>query len=427
MLLPLHRPIRRVIKAALAFATLLGATAVHAVPSYARQTGQDCAACHVGAYGPHLTAYGARFKLGGYVDSDGKADKVPLSAMLVAGTSRYRDDDGNRTSKTALAEASVFVAGKLTEHLGSFVQITHDGIEHSTSIDQMDIRYARETRVGERDLLLGISLNNNPTVQDPLNTLSVWGFPFVSSPFGNSIGADFMGLGTAEHKVLGLTGYTVLDNRVMAELGLYNTLSPAFQSRLGLSRDEAEAFGRLRNAPYWRLAYMRDLRTSAWSAGVFGFNGRLTDRASGDLIGRFRDIGIDASWQFLGTRRHVFTVDASHIREHEEMPNANDPAALDRNTVKDSRLSASYHYANTYGVTVGMFNATSTDGQSGNRGTLLQADWTPWGKESSWGAPWANLRIGIQFVAYGRYIDGGTAADKPSDRNTTYLFAWTAL
>jgi hypothetical protein len=30
----------------------------HAVPSFAQQTGQPCAACHVGAFGPQLKQYG---------------------------------------------------------------------------------------------------------------------------------------------------------------------------------------------------------------------------------------------------------------------------------------------------------------------------------------------------------------------------------
>lgn len=53
---------------------LLGLTAqsAHALPSFARQTGQECVACHVGGFGPQLTPYGIRFKLGGYSDSDGK-------------------------------------------------------------------------------------------------------------------------------------------------------------------------------------------------------------------------------------------------------------------------------------------------------------------------------------------------------------------
>ncbi|MBL8446093.1 MAG: hypothetical protein JNJ44_01630, partial [Zoogloeaceae bacterium] len=49
---------------ALSAGALLGASpAAQAVPSFARQTGQECAACHVGAYGPQLTPYGIKFKI----------------------------------------------------------------------------------------------------------------------------------------------------------------------------------------------------------------------------------------------------------------------------------------------------------------------------------------------------------------------------
>lgn len=48
----------------LALAATLSQTA-QALPSYSRQTGQDCAACHVGSFGPQLTPYGTKFKIGG--------------------------------------------------------------------------------------------------------------------------------------------------------------------------------------------------------------------------------------------------------------------------------------------------------------------------------------------------------------------------
>src|SRR5215467_6897485 len=50
-----------------------------AVPSFAVQTGQPCAACHVGAFGPQLKPYGRDFKLHGYVASDGQNHGLPLA------------------------------------------------------------------------------------------------------------------------------------------------------------------------------------------------------------------------------------------------------------------------------------------------------------------------------------------------------------
>jgi len=98
-----------------------------AVPSYARQTGSECASCHVGGFGPQLTPYGIRFKINGYTDTDGKEGKIPLSAMMVVNATRTakdapeadKVDHFNSNNNVAMQEASVFVAGKLAEIAGS--------------------------------------------------------------------------------------------------------------------------------------------------------------------------------------------------------------------------------------------------------------------------------------------------------------------
>ena len=52
-----------------------------AVPLFARQTGQQCAACHNGF--PELTPYGRLFKLSGYTFGGGQSSIPPISAMVV--------------------------------------------------------------------------------------------------------------------------------------------------------------------------------------------------------------------------------------------------------------------------------------------------------------------------------------------------------
>src|SRR6516225_2969052 len=54
---------------------------VQALPSYARQTGQQCAACHNGF--PELTPYGRQFKLNGYTWTGGTSDLPPIAAMTI--------------------------------------------------------------------------------------------------------------------------------------------------------------------------------------------------------------------------------------------------------------------------------------------------------------------------------------------------------
>ena len=392
--------------------------AANAVPSYARQTGQDCVACHIGGFGPQLTPYGIKFKLGGYTDSDGKDGKVPLSGMVAASYTNNKDKSVDAGHKSALDEASLFVAGKLADKLGTFIQITNEPADHHTALDQVDIRYAVPLTLAGKDSIVGLSVNNNPGVQDPFNNLSPWSFPYQPSHGGNAVGAERAGLGGLEGNVIGANVYTIWDNAVYGELGLYNTLSPTVQSKTGVaSLQDAVDFGRLNNALYWRLGYMQDLRTSAWSVGLVGFDGKVKDRGGNTTFSNFSDIGVDASYQLLGTREHIVTVNGSYIREHDSVSGVN---------TNDYKLTSSYVYRNTYGATLGLFKATASDHQNQNSGYILQADFTPWGKESSWAEPWANLRLGAQYVGYSSYTEEGTKF-KASDKNTLYLFAWTSF
>ena len=73
----------------------------------------------------------------------------------------------------------------------------------------------------------------------------------------------------------------------------------------------------------------------------------------------------------------------------------------------------------------------SRSGSPDSRGYMVQADWTPWGKANSWGSPWANVRLGVQYVDYTRFNGGSKNYDgfgrSASDNNTLFLFAWWAF
>src|SRR6478672_13871240 len=106
-----------------------------AVPSYARQTGQECIACHVSF--PELTPYGRYFKLTGYtigkvaISSEG-INYVPMAVMAQASVTNTRNNNavdpatGNtvsvnqRNNGLVFCCASLFLAGKVTDYLGGF-------------------------------------------------------------------------------------------------------------------------------------------------------------------------------------------------------------------------------------------------------------------------------------------------------------------
>jgi hypothetical protein len=433
-------------------AALTLAAPAHAVPSFARQTGEPCSACHVGAYGPQLTPYGIKFKLGGYTDTDGKGTKIPLSGMVAGGYTRTQKAQdappapGTKTNNNlTMDEASVFLAGRATDHLGGFMQITYDGIGRQTSIDQTDLRGVFTADLFGKETIFGLSLNNNPGVQDPFNTMPVWSFPYIGSGvgFGTGDAATLINGGLGQ-QVGGLSAYAFWNSMVYAELGTYRTLSQWSQRQLGL--DVAADPGRLGgNTLYWRLALFRDLHKQAFSAGLFGLNADLQpDRLSGGPNNRYRDIGIDASYQLLGTRKHIATVSGSYIHETQTRNALIASGGADnlKGSLNEYKLAASYYYDHTYGLTVSRFASSGSrdatlyggfgnGGSPGTSGYVLQADWTPFGKESSWGSPWANLRLGLQYTWYGKFngarknYDG--AGRNASDNNTLFLLAWLSF
>src|ERR1700719_5343535 len=73
---------------AVAAVCIVGVTPVQALPSYARQTGQQCAACHNGF--PALTPYGRQFKLNGYTWTGGTSNFPPITAMAIPSFTNVR-------------------------------------------------------------------------------------------------------------------------------------------------------------------------------------------------------------------------------------------------------------------------------------------------------------------------------------------------
>jgi hypothetical protein len=439
--------------AALGLTAALTGTA-RALPSYARQTGEPCTSCHVGAFGPQLTPHGRAFKLTGYADARDDKFRAPLSAMLVANFTHTKKDqsaplsghDGTNDN-VALQEASVFVAGRILPHLGSFIQTTYSEIDRATAFDHADIRYARTIQTaGGKDLILGLDVNNNPTVQDPYNTIGAWSFPYTTSDLtpGRLTGAFITG--GLEHQVVGTSVYADYDDHIYAEVGGYRSLGSGLLGTLGVE-DEA---GRLRGvAPYWRIAY-----NTAWkhgqsaSIGLIGMSASLHPGRDGGPTNHYRDIGIDATYQYLGNRKNIFSVNVAHIWEKQRLDYSvfTEETSRRRQTLRQFNADVSWYHDQSYGLTAGIFRVSGTrdtdlfapeedvgsrTGDPGTNGYILQADWTPFGKEDSWLAPWANLRLGVQYTGYTRFNGARHDYDgfgrDASANNTAMLFAWLSF
>ena len=192
---------------------LLGATMPsRAVPSFARQTGMACAACHT--VFPELTPFGREFKLNGYVldnikqvtgtNTDNRQTLAlnsipPLSVMVQVSYTHTGRALPDSALPGALAkdgevlfpqQVSLFYAGKIADELGAFVQLTYDGVGDHFGIDNTDIRYAHHLSFGGSDandhnLILGITLNNNQTVKEVWNITPAWRISFCEQRSGH--------------------------------------------------------------------------------------------------------------------------------------------------------------------------------------------------------------------------------------------------
>jgi hypothetical protein len=434
---------------ALTFAT--AAPLALAVPSYARQTGTPCSQCHTQSFGPALTAFGRNFKLNGY--TLGSAQALPFSAMVIGSFTHTGErqpdkaaDHFSDNDNSAVDEVGLFMAGKLTDRVGAFAQVSYDGISRDTSWDNVDVRYAMPTTIAAHNAVLGISINNSPTVQDLWSTTPVWGYPNVESALAPTPNAAPLIVDRLGQQVLGASLYGMFDDHIYLEAGVYHSLPNDWLDRLaGTSADNP----RPRNLiPYWRAAYQRSLGGYYGEIGLFGLRAEL--QPDGSLAGSntYTDYGWDASYQYTeGTRQELdlymtYVLEDQHLRQSYL---AGEVAGVD-NELSQAKVDVVYTWRQTWSATAGWFDIDGSrdrvayapdplegdlSGQPDSRGYQLQLEYIPWGKVNSPGRYWQNARIGVQYTLYNRFNGRNTNYDgfdrSASDNDTLYLYVWLSV
>src|SRR5438132_6780623 len=238
-------------------------SATHLTPTYARQTGLACSACHT--HFPELTPTGRAFKLNGYVfrrseSLEGKSPEgqqslllnlvAPVSLMFQTSyTSTKKALPGTQNGTVLFPDQlSLFTGGEITPHVGGFLQVTFDPQSGQLGVDNADFRFATHVNLLSKRTTLALSTHNNPTVQDVWNSTPAWGFPYGSSAVAPAPGAATLIDGTLGQQVAGLTQYPMWNERVYGEVGAYRS------APLGIQRPlDSMATGVTSSAaPYWR-------------------------------------------------------------------------------------------------------------------------------------------------------------------------------
>jgi hypothetical protein len=414
------------------------------VPSYARQTGLACSACHYQFLA--LTPYGRAFKLNGYTlttrpvitekdtTNGGKLNLSPfslLSAMATAGLTHLKDTvSGTQNDAVAMPqELSVFLAGQITSKMGLFSQFTYAGADGSFGIDNLDFRYANHTN-GKTKVVYGLTLNNNPTVQDLWNTTPAWGYPFIGSDAAPGPTAAPVIDGALSQNVLGLGGYTMIGGLVYAEVSVYRS---AIQGQAAPD----VASGAIKGAaPYWRLALQKEWEHQYIMIGTYGMHVSSWDPAGGPS-NAYTDIGVDAQFETKAGNGNL-VVRGTWIHEDQTLDAAfaAGEATTASNNLSTVKFNASYYPMQWLGLSGGYFSTTgstdpllypanpvdgSANGSPKSSGFIGEVDFNPW----------ENTRVGVQYVGYTDFNGGSTNYDgsgrNASGNNSLFLFAWLAF
>jgi hypothetical protein len=484
-----------------------------ALPSFARQTGQPCGTCHTDF--PGLTPYGRLFKLNGYTTGGGKfrttlfpsqdnatnalaayAKKFgtgsdaatatqsgtsniwvpPISMMAIVGythtqvsqpfSSPFKPNDN-----VVVAPLSFFYGGAITDHIGAFAQVTYNNAAFGGSApgafnpdpcancewswDNTDIRYANTGRLGNMDVIYGITANNNPTVQDPWNTTPAWGFPYAGSTIAPGPFAGTLIDGTYAARVGGVGGYVFINNLVYLELTGYRTLDWNSLHKLGVDPAGAAPFQSV--SPYWRVAIEPHWGNHWLEFGAFGMSARVHpfDTTAVDPNGfqlnqtfpqtdRFTDVAFDAQYQYQGPNYWI-TLRGTYIHENQKLDasfnnNLSSNPTNTLNTLKaygsfaygnDNRIVLSGQYFDTWGssdptlyAALNSCQPPDTTCNPNSNGFIAEIAYIPFSSSSAPVWPWANVRVALQYTYYNKF-DGTTL--NAHNNNTLFLHAWFAM
>lgn len=420
----------------------------HALPSYARQTGLPCTGCHTTP--PELNDAGRQFKLLGYVNRAANRDLIsaassqryaPMNVLQVLPLGAWFETSFDSTKAAQPGtqngnfefpqDVSLFLAGAWGDHLGSFLQVTYDAQADHFGMDNTDIRYANTAKVGGKDFVYGITLNNNPTLEDLWNDTPAWGYPFIASDSAPTPAAAPIINGLLAEDVAGIGGYAMWDKHLYGDLTVYRS------DHIGSSQPtngQGASYNIRGVAPYWRAAWQQVGAKYDLEVGAYGMHVASTPGAVTGPQDTYTDFGPDLQYDLTIHRKDTLTVRGTFIHETASLAAtaaANPGEAIDHK-LNSGNANVEYHFGDRYSGAFGMFDTTGTSDP------FLYAPAAISGSASSsphsagyianlsyW--PLQNVDLAVQYTGYTRFNGGSTNYDgagrNASDNNTVYLLA----
>jgi hypothetical protein len=418
-----------------------------AIPSFARQTKMPCSTCHTQF--PELTEFGRQFKLNGYTlsaiekieaqDSAGRQELslnlMPIVSIMAQAslTELQKRLNGAPNGNVLLPDQlSVFLAGAITPKIGAFVQLTYDAQSGSIHLDNTSLRFATQGTLAGQPTTFGLSLNNNPTLQDLWNSTPAWGFPYVSSSVAPGEAGETLIDGALAQEVAGLSGYLYWNSALYAEVGAYRS------APVGTTQPfDSTASGIIDGvAPYWRLAWTQNFGDNYLELGTYGMYAMRQPGSftSGGATDTFTDLALDFEYM-RPFGRNGLTVTGTWIHESRSMGASVTAglASVTSQSLNEFRVRGTYHVGQGWAFSLMPFMTSGTTdpteypagavsgslaGSPNTTGLLAEVDYNPW----------QNARITLQYTAFGKFNGRANNYDgsnrNASDNNHLYLVTW---
>jgi hypothetical protein len=298
-------------------------------------------------------------------------------------------------------------------------------------MDNTDLRYANQAKVAGHDLAYGITLNNNPTVEDLWNSTPAWGFPWISTASGVSPIASPVINGSLGADVAGVGGYSLWANHLYTDISVYRSEHAGGPAPVTGTNFPFNISG---VAPYWRAAWQQTWAGNYLEVGTYGI---YLNSYPGAISGP-KDRYVDPSFDFQFERPfgpNLLDAHGTFIHEKSELGATfgAGTASTKSNHLNTAKLDVTYHWRDRYSATGAFFSTTgntdpllyapaaltgSQNGSPNTRGYIAQFGY--------W--PVQNIDISAAYTGYTRFNGAASNYDganrNASDNSTVYIALW---
>jgi hypothetical protein len=427
------------------YLALFASQPVYSVPGFARQTGLSCSACH--NMFPEINSFGREFKLNGYtltnistlIEKNDKEEILlkllsysPLSAMVQTSFTNLKTTipETQNNNVEFPQQLSLFYTGLISPHLGTFLQLTYSGQDGTLGMDNAEIRYNNMTMLASKRLIYGVTLNNNPSVQDVWNSIPAWRFPYATSDVAPSPSAAPLIEGALAQQVAGLGAYVYFNNLIYAELSGYRSAQQGVVLPPG-----STAAGIIKGvAPYWRLALQHEWQKHYLEIGTSGMSTSFYPTGISGLTDQYIDLGFDLQYEYK-FKKGTFKMHPLWFHESQNLDAtfAAHGSQNKSNSLNSLKISAEVYSDKGLGATLGYFSVI------GNKDEVLYSPAAITGSSASKPdsngfiaelsyLPWFNTKFSLQYTLYNKFNGTGNNYDgfgrNASDNNTLYFLVW---